>query len=332
MSRQTIHAPTRPAAAVARYERKNTSTLTPEMSAIESPSFPFERLSEVAEMESWRKEVNRPVYHLHKWWAQRLGSVFRAVVIGALSPCGADVMDLFYKPTRFTGAVVFDPFMGSGTTVGEALKLGARAVGRDINPVAHFAVRNALSAHSRERVVEAFDAVGRDVKPAIRRYYTAELPGGGAADVLYYFWVKVVGCPSCGRGVDLFSSYVFARNAYPSKKPEAKVLCPSCGEINTARYDAPSVTCAGCRAAFDPRVGPARKTTAACAGCGHSFQIAKTVRAQGAPPAHRMYAKLVLLPDGSKTYLRADGRDLALYAEARPRGSGGARTLTPSYP
>lgn len=52
--------------------------------------------------------------------------VFRAVLIGALSPEDADVMGLFYRPARFPLAVVFDPFMGSGTTVGEALKLGAR--------------------------------------------------------------------------------------------------------------------------------------------------------------------------------------------------------------
>lgn len=41
-------------------------------------AFPFEQISEIAEAESWRKEVLRPIYHLHKWWAQRLGSVFRA--------------------------------------------------------------------------------------------------------------------------------------------------------------------------------------------------------------------------------------------------------------
>ena len=39
-------------------------------------SFPFEEISEVAEIESWRKEVHRPIYHMHKWWARRLGSVF----------------------------------------------------------------------------------------------------------------------------------------------------------------------------------------------------------------------------------------------------------------
>lgn len=288
----------------------------PAKTALESHSFPFERLSEVAELESWRKEVNRPVYHLHKWWAQRLGSVFRAVLIGALSPEDVDVMDLFYRPARFAQAVVFDPFMGSGTTVGEALKIGARAVGRDINPVAHFAVRNALSEYIREEVLETFDFIRRDVQPAIRHFYSTELPDGRVADVLYYFWVKVVDCPGCGKGVDMFSSYVFAQNAYPSKKPEARILCPLCGEINVARYDSTSVTCAGCRGDFDPGSGPAHKTTATCRECGHSFQIAKTVRLKDAPPAHRMYAKLVLLPDGSKIYLKADARDLALYAEA----------------
>src|SRR3954453_11369548 len=98
--------------------------------AIEDPSFPFEYLSEIAELESWRKEINRPNYHIHKWWAQRLGSVFRAILISAFSPSGADVLTAFYAKNRRSETVVFDPFMGSGTTVGEAIKLGFRAIGR----------------------------------------------------------------------------------------------------------------------------------------------------------------------------------------------------------
>ena len=105
--------------------------------AIESDDFPFEQLSRIAERESWRKEIYRPIYHIHKWWAQRLGSVFRGILLGALAPQGADVLDLFYSPTRFPETVVFDPFMGSGTTLGETLKLGGRAIGRDINPVSY---------------------------------------------------------------------------------------------------------------------------------------------------------------------------------------------------
>ena len=112
--------------------------------ALEDDDFPFDAISDVAEAESWRKEINRPTYHVHKWWAQRLGTVFRAIVLGALSPSGTNILEAFYRPVRLRGMVVFDPFMGSGTTIGEALKLGARAIGRDVNPVAHFLVRNGL--------------------------------------------------------------------------------------------------------------------------------------------------------------------------------------------
>ena len=83
-------------------------------------------LSDIAEKESWRKEINRPTTHIHKWWAQRLGTVFRAIVIGAFAPSGTDLFDLFHRPVRIPGRTVFDPFMGSGPTMAETVKLGAR--------------------------------------------------------------------------------------------------------------------------------------------------------------------------------------------------------------
>src|ERR1700730_12980112 len=103
-------------------------------SALEQ-DFPIVELSRVAEHESWRKEINRPLYHIHKWWATRLGSVFRAIVLGALSPKGTRIWDAFYRRHHLQGKTVLDPFMGSGTTLGEALKLGANVVGCDINPI-----------------------------------------------------------------------------------------------------------------------------------------------------------------------------------------------------
>lgn len=286
-----------------------------DLRAIEDDSFPFEALSEVAEVESWRKEVNRPLSHIHKWWAQRLGTVFRAATIGAFAPRGADVLDLFYSRVRVPQRTVFDPFMGSGTTVTEALKLGARAIGRDINPVAWFAVRNALAAHKPQDVLETFSRIERDMANLLRRYYQTQLEGGGEADVLYYFWVKMISCPECQARVDLFNSYIFASHAYPKKHPESQSLCPQCGEINPTRYDSSAVTCRACQNAFNPSVAPARGTKARCPG-GHEFQIAKAVRESGTVPAHRLYAKMVLLPDGSKTYARATEWDQQLYASA----------------
>jgi len=103
---------------------------------IESDTFPFEFISQIAERESWRKEIHRPIYHLHKWWAKRLGSIFRGILLGAALDEGADLRDAFYASHDFADVTVFDPFMGSGTTIGEAHKLGLAALGRDINPVA----------------------------------------------------------------------------------------------------------------------------------------------------------------------------------------------------
>jgi len=284
--------------------------------ALEDDEFPFEAISDVAEIESWRKEINRPVYHIHKWWAQRLGTVFRAIILGALTPSGTDILSAFYRPVRVKDLTVFDPFMGSGTTVGEALKLGARAIGRDINPVAHFLVRNALAFHDREAVLKTFREIERDVADRIRAHYKTVLPDGTEGDVLYYFWVKQVDCPACAASVDLFSSRIFAKHAYPQRSPEARATCPSCGAVNSVRYDADHAICWNCTLAFDPQSGPANGQKAICPGCEHGFHIAKTIREKNRLPTHRLYAKLILTTDGKKVYAAATDEDRKSYVLA----------------
>ena len=284
--------------------------------ALEDEDFPFEELSEVAAVESWRKEINRPIYHIHKWWAQRLGTVFRAIVLGALTPSGTNVLDAFYRPVRLRERVIFDPFMGSGTTVGESLKLGARAIGRDINPVAYFLVRNALAKHDRSAVLESFEDIRRDVAETIKAYYKTELDDGTPTEVLYYFWVKQVDCPNCAATVDLFPSRIFARHAYARRQPVCQAVCPFCGEVNAVHYKAQSARCSCCAQEFDPQEGSARGQKATCRECSHNFRITEAIREKNTPPAHRLYAKLVLLPDGRKQYLAANDADRELYDRA----------------
>jgi len=280
--------------------------------------FPIVEVSQIAEQESWRKEINRPVYHIHKWWAKRLGSVFRAVTLASLTGPGVDVWKAFYQRHRLTGKVVLDPFMGSGTTLGEAVKLGAKAVGCDINPVSSFLVRQAFTRVPEAELRSAFSELERTVAPEIRRYYTTRDPRSGELiPVLYYFWVKIVRTPG-GETVPLFSRFVFSQDAYPKKKPKAQIVCARCWGVFEDRYDATEATCPTCNHRFDPQEGPASGQYVT-AKDGERYRIKDLLPAGGIPPAHRLYAMLALRSDGEKIYLPARNQDLDLFNEAEVR-------------
>ena len=284
--------------------------------AIECDDFPFEQLSRIAERESWRKEIYRPIYHVHKWWAQRLGSVFRGILLGALSPKGTDVLDLFYSPTRFPDKVVFDPFMGSGTTVGETLKLGGQAIGRDINPVSYLQVRTALTMRDLEELERTYQDIESDVAGKISSYYISRLPDGSMCQVLYYFWVMQAACPACSGLVDLFSRYIFTRHAYARRNPTVQVVCPKCGSLCARHYRVRQTECDECGYSFDASAGPVNGKDARCPDCLHEFAISHTIRQTNRPPSYRLYAKLVLTSDGTKEYHPVNDFDHALYRKA----------------
>jgi putative DNA methylase len=285
------------------------------MRSIESDDFPFEFLSQLAERESWRKEIHRPIYHVHKWWAKRLGSVFRGILLGCALPKGADLASEFYQTHTFSDTTVFDPFMGSGTTIGEAHKLSMVAIGRDINPVAVEAVATALGPMDRRSIVDAFDRLSGSVGEKIRALYTSIDSRRRACDILYNFWVMQTSCPGCASTVDLFPSYIIARNAYPDRKPEVQILCPSCGDIFPGLNTEQTATCPACRHRFDPASGIASGSKACCPHCRCDFTIVSTMAASSARPSFRAYGKLVLTRDGYKEYLPASAEDAAAYAQ-----------------
>lgn len=280
--------------------------------------FPFVEISQIAEQESWRKEINRPIYHIHKWWAKRLGSVFRSITLGALTPPGTDTWAQFYKTHNLAGKVVLDPFMGSGTTLGEAVKLGAKAIGSDINPVSTFLVRQAFTPASEADLRAAFELLERNIEPEIRRYYQTRDPQTGElVQVLYYFWVKTVTTPE-GDVIPLLSRYVFSQDAYPKKKPRAQILCPSCWGVLVDRYDATDLHCQHCGHQFNPQEGPAVGQYVTTKD-GRRYRIKELLPKNGTPPGHRMYAIMALRADGSKVYLSVRNEDVALYEEAQER-------------
>jgi putative DNA methylase len=287
------------------------------LTALES-DFPIVEISQVAEQESWRKEINRPIYHIHKWWATRLGSVFRAITLAALTRPSVNTWEAFYKCHKLTGKVVLDPFMGSGTTLGEALKLGAKAVGCDINPISSFLVRQAFTQVPEAKLRAEFEHLENKVAPQIRYYYqTCDPQSGEHISVLYFFWAKTVITPD-GEIVPLMSRYVFAQDAYPKKKPRAQIVCPICWELIEDRYDATELTCPHCTHNFNPQEGAVNGqyvTTKA----GKRYRIKELLPNDGMPPTHRLYAMLALRSNGEKVYLPIRDTDRALFHEAEAR-------------
>ena len=73
-------------------------------------SFPIAEISLLAQRESWRKEIFRPIYHFHKWWANRLGSIFRAIILGTLTNPDEDIWKSFYQFHDFSDKIILDPF------------------------------------------------------------------------------------------------------------------------------------------------------------------------------------------------------------------------------
>lgn len=279
------------------------------------PSVPLEEsgiptsISRLAEYESWRRERHRPATYLHKWWARRLGTVVQACLLGSLSASDSGNQDE-HRPTArpLEGKIVFDPFAGSGTTLVEARKLGARVVGRDINPIATLTQRQAFRVWDLTKLRTLHESV-RDVcqEDIDALYVTAD-----GERVLQFFWVAVSRCATCDEAVDLFSTRIFAKHAYPRRFPRAHSICPHCDGVGQVAATSKRPRCVHCSKTYSTD-GPVRARNFTCSA-GHTTSIIASLNGQA--PERRMYAKLVLTADGGREYRGIDDYDCDLYARA----------------
>ncbi len=157
--------------------------------------FPIEYVNEIAEKEAHAKEKYRPVLFIHKWWARRLGSVFRTIVLYSLVDENTKVLDdstgkwrkitkeelenpwlLYLKDVDFGGKIVLDPMMGGGTTVVEALRTGCKVVAQDLNPVAWFLVKKIVEPVDIEELKKAFNELENQIADEIKKYYKTICP------------------------------------------------------------------------------------------------------------------------------------------------------------
>ncbi len=185
----------------------------------------------------------KPIYKMHKWFARRSSSVFRAILLGALKPAGTDIMKEFYKDHTndpdTKGVSILDPFMGGGTTVVEALRLGCKVTGIDLNPVAWFIVKTEVEPVVISELEEAFERLskrtvswsGKSLKETLLEMYKTECPccGNKEADTIYTFWVKSAPCTTalCTHETPLFSDYIIAYKS-PSINYYEDCKCTNC--------------------------------------------------------------------------------------------------------
>nr|VFJ58883.1 MAG: Protein of unknown function (DUF1156) [Candidatus Kentron sp. DK] len=240
----------------------------------------------VAAMALKEKQIQqnyRPIIAVHKWFARRPGTLFRALTLAEFGD--APLADIYFKANHFPGRKVADPFMGGGIPLIEANRVGCDVQGFDINPMAAWIVREEI-----ERLdLDAYESVAgellRDLRTELDALYRTDCPHYGDVDVLvkYFLWVKVRDCEKCGHAIDLFPGYLLSEDA---RHPKNVLVCPACGDLNEVSDRKAPGRCQSCHATLQVE-GPARRNRCICPSCGHQNRYSY---ADQGPPRHRLFA------------------------------------------
>jgi putative DNA methylase len=280
--------------------------------------FPIVQVSRLAQIESYRKNIYRAAYYLHKWWARRTGATFRAILLGTLLPEGHSPLDFFYQAHSFEDTIILDPFMGGGTTVGEALRLGTRVIGVDINPVSWFLVKKIVEPVSPRALNEVYRHLKETVGQEILHLYETACPTcGGLAQAVYTHWVKIIPCRACDELVSLRKSNILARHM--SKRHTGLVVCPACGHVYLSTTLNQPSHCPACGEVFEAHQGLARGAYYTCPACRSRQKILDSVREMDGPPQHKMVAIHTHCRTCGKGYKKPDTNDLSRYESIKAR-------------
>jgi adenine-specific DNA methylase len=240
-------------------------------------------VANLARREKQIQQNYRPVIAVHKWFARRPGTLFRALMLAEFSDLPLEAA--FYQAGDLSGKTIADPFMGGGTPLLEANRMGAHIRGRDINPMAYWIVRQEMEyLNLQDYRVEA-DAIRKTLKRELGRLYRTrcENCGNPEAQVKYFLWVKTTDCRHCGKPLDLFPGHLVAENA---RHPQNVFVCAKCGQLTEASDRKKPGLCTHCRASLSI-AGPAKTNRCHCSHCG---KTTKYPNGANAPFKHRLFA------------------------------------------
>lgn len=255
----------------------------------------------------------RPVIAVHKWFARRPGTLFRAILLAEFAT--PPLQEAYFKPHQLRGIRVADPFMGGGTPLFEANRLGCDVFGWDVNPMAYWVVRQGIEHLDLTAYEAAAKRIGAALAQNLGSFYRTrcELCASEDASVKYFIWAKSLPCEECGKEITLLPGYVLA---YAGRHPRHVLVCQSCGnltELDDLTVRTPCGTC-GKMLRLTGRAGKGRCTCE----CGHEQRYP---RGTSGLPKHRMVA-IEYHCEGCRATHRGrflkkpDARDLDRYAAA----------------
>jgi len=225
----------------------------------------------------------RPIIAIHKWFARRPGTLFRGLLLSEFGT--SPIRELFYRTNNFKGKTVCDPFMGGGTPLIEANRVGCDTYGWDINPMSWWIVREEIEHLDLAKYRKTAQLLIEELEHEIGFLYKTTCSFCGSEDALvkYFLWVKTLPCRQCATSIDLFPGYLIAENR---RHPNNVFVCRSCGELVEAESRADPGNCHYCGNELRG-AGPAAKKSCLCPNCG--FKNIYPNPSSG-PPDHRLFA------------------------------------------
>jgi len=161
-------------------------------------TFPEQEANELARLESYNKHLFRPNTYLHKWWARRSGTTFRFILKQLVSD--PKLRD-YYSPGGLEGTTILDPMMGGGTTLHEAIRLGANVIGYDIDPIPVLQARATLSRIPVEEKEKVFSRYLDELERLLHPYFQTRCPiCGGKAELQFTLYGARKSC-ACGEAL-----------------------------------------------------------------------------------------------------------------------------------
>lgn len=275
---------------------------------------PFDKIYEAARKEASRK---KPVFFVHKYFARRITCNFRMMLLGLLLPYEEDIWDYFYDSYEgidLSNFVILDPFMGGGTTLFEGIRLNAKVIGSDLQPLSKFVTKALINKMNVTAIKKEQKKLELSVKEEIMRYYHTTCPEcGQTADVMYAFHVKKVKAASSCKEHKLFSNFVLAL-----KKDKFTLVCPECGDVFKHNFKEDGVAICKCGYKIEnPQKGFVNHGKFKCDKCGDEHIVSEYTVEEGYPLKTEIIALEYYCPHcQSHDYKKVDKSDIQLYQDA----------------